>query len=107
MVSPALLKNPKRIVAYLHMHVIALMVAALVERKLRQGMKNAKIKSLPIYPEERDCISPTFYDLCRLFRGVEKYEVVEKENITYFPAILNPTQKKVLELLEVSISLYQ
>lgn len=107
MVSPALLKNAKRIVAYLHMHVIALIVSSLIERKLRQGIKKTKIKSLPIYPEERECASPTFYDLCRLFRGIEKYEVTEKNNVTYFPAILNSTQKKVLELLGIPISLYQ
>jgi len=47
------------------------------------------------------------FDIARLFRGVEKYEVEENGNIHIFPAKLSPVQKQVLNLLEVPISLYQ
>ena len=33
--TPVLLKKDERVVAYLHMHVMALMVATLIERQLR------------------------------------------------------------------------
>ncbi|HDH05561.1 MAG TPA: hypothetical protein ENH01_07605, partial [Nitrospirae bacterium] len=91
-------------IAYLHMNVMALMVATLIERQLRIAMKRKSIKTLPIYPEERSCKYPTTFDIVRLFKGVERYEVVQGENICVFPAKLNKIQKQVLDLLEVPVS---
>ncbi len=106
-IAPVFLKKPQRVMAYLHINVMALMVATLIERQLRIAMKRKSIKTLPIYPEERPCEYPTAFDIVRLFRGVERYEVVQGENICIFPAKLNKTQKQVLDLLESPISLYQ
>lgn len=106
-ITPVLLKKSERVVALLHMHVMALMVGTLIERKLRLAMKANKIKSVPIYPENRPCKFPTVFDIARLFRTVEQYEVEQNENIQIFPAQLSPIQKQVLNLLEVPISLYQ
>jgi transposase len=106
-VAPILLKKDERVVAYLHMHVMALMVATLIERHLRKAMKCRSLSSLPLYPEDRPCPYPTIYDIVRVFRGVERYEVLEAERVTLFPAQLNPLQKQLLEMLEVPISLYQ
>jgi len=86
---------------------MALMVASLIERKLRQAMRAAGIESLPIYPEGRRCPSPTIFDLVRLFRNVERYEVALGDEITIFPAELTEIQKQVLELLGISIAEYQ
>ena len=61
--TPVLLKKGERVVAYLHMHVMSLMVAALVERKLRRAMKHRSIPSLPLYPEARSCPYPTMFDI--------------------------------------------
>ena len=105
--TPAFLKKPERVVAYLHIHVMSLMVATIVERQLRMAMKIKSIDSLPIYPEQKPCLYPTMYDIVRLFKGVERYEVVQEENISVFPAQLSKTQKQVLELLEVSKAYYQ
>lgn len=73
----------------------------------RTAMKKNKIESLPIYPEGRPCFAPTFHDLERIFRSVEKYEVKRKEEVQFFPANLSSLQKKVLKLLDVPLSLYQ
>ncbi len=54
-IAPVYLKNPKRVVAFLHVHVMALMVSTLIERTIRKAMKKEGIKSLPIYPEGRPC----------------------------------------------------
>lgn len=105
-VTPVLLKKDERVVAYLHMHVMALMVATLIERQLRKAMKRRSLSSLPIYPENRPCPYPTIFDIVRVFRGVERYEVLDGERVTLFPAQLNPLQKQLLEMLEVPISLY-
>ncbi|ODS33694.1 MAG: hypothetical protein SCARUB_01130, partial [Candidatus Scalindua rubra] len=106
-IAPAFLKKPQRVIAYLHMNVMALMVATIIERQLRIAMKLNSIKSLPIYPEERSCKYPTTFDIVRLFKCIERYEVEERDKIYVFPAQLNELQKQVLELLEVPISLYQ
>jgi len=106
-VTPVLLKKDERVVAYLHMHVMALMVATLIERQLRRAMKRRSISALPLYPEERPCPYPTVFDIVRVFRGVERYEVIDGEKVTLFPARLNPLQKQLIEMLEVPLSLYQ
>jgi transposase len=106
-VTPVLLKKDERVVAYLHMHVMALMVATLIERQLRRAMKRRSLTALPLYPEDRPCPYPTLFDIVRVFRGVERFEVLNGENLTLFPAQLNPLQKQLLEMLEVPISLYQ
>ena len=106
-IAPVYLKNGDRVVAFLHIHVMALMVAALIERKLRLAMRQKKISSLPIYPENRPCKSPTIFDIVRLFRNVERYEVTAGEDTIIFPAELTRTQKDVLKLLEVPVTAYQ
>ena len=105
--TPAFLKKPKRVIAYLHMHVMSLMVATIIERQLRIAMNKNSIKSFPIYPEERVCQNPSMFDIVRLLRGVERYEVIQGENVNIFPARLDKTQRQVLELLEVPIGFYQ
>jgi transposase len=106
-IAPVYLKNSKRVVAYLHMHVMALMVAALIERTIRRAMRNKGITSIPIYPESRPCDSPTIFDIVRLFRNAERYEVTTRDETIVFPAELTASQKQVLELLEVPVAAYQ
>lgn len=105
-ITPVLLKKDTRVVAYIHMHVLALTVSTLIERSIRTEMKRLKIGSLPIYPERHPCKAPTFFDLERLFRNVEKYEVTRGNEVTLFPAELSEVQQKVLRLLGVPLSAY-
>lgn len=106
-IAPVYLKKAERVVAFLHIQVMALMVAALIERKLRMAMKTQKIDSLPIYPEKRACKAPTIFDIVRLFRHVERYEVQTNQDTIIFPAKLSREQKQVLTLLEIPIAMYQ
>jgi transposase len=106
-IAPVYLKNPKRVVAFLHVHVMALMVSTLIERTLRKAMKKEGIKSLPIYPEGRPCPSPTIFDIARLFQHTERYEVTIGDETTVFPAELTDLQKDVLQLLDVPMAAYQ
>lgn len=100
-IAPVYLKKGERVVAFLHMHVMALMVGTLIERKLRLAMKAEKIDWLPIYPEQRACTAPTIFDIVRLFRNVERYEVTTRNETITFPAELTDEQKQVLRLLEI------
>ena len=106
-IAPVYLKRAERVVAFLHVHVMALTVAALIERTLRRAMRRKGISSLPIYPENRPCKSPTMFDIARLFRNVERYEVTAADETIIFPAELTDTQKEVLRLLEVPVAAYQ
>jgi transposase len=106
-IAPVYLKNGERVVAFLHMHVMALVVATLIERKLRRAMQQQGLGSLPIYPENRPCKSPTMFDIVRLFRNVERYEVTAGDDRIIFPAELTKPQRQVLELLEVPVADYQ
>ena len=106
-VTPVLLKKSQRVIAYLHVHIMALTVASLMERQLRKAMKRHGIDALPIYPEDKPCPAPTMFDIARLFQGVERFEVLHGDQLTLFPAKLTPLQKQVLEMLEVPASLYQ
>lgn len=105
-VTPVLLKKSERVVAFLHVHVLALTISSLVERQIRLAMKRNSIASLPIYPEVRPCPYPTMFDIVRLFRDVERYEIEENGKVTVFPAELDKMQKQVLKLLDVPVSLY-
>ena len=93
--------------AYLHIHVMALMVGSLIERRLRQGMRKKHLQSLPIYSEDRPCASPTMFDIVRLFKNVERYEVTSGDDILIFPVELSKIQKDVLNLLGISLAAYQ
>jgi len=106
-ISPVFLKDGKRSVAFLHMQVMALMVASLIERTLRLAMKKKGIKTLPIYPEGRACKSPTMFDLVRLFKDIERYEITQSEEVAIYPAKLDMVHKEVLKLLGVPLSSYQ
>lgn len=106
-ITPVLFKKSERVVAYLHVHVMALMVSALIERTLRRAMTKADIQALPLYPERRPCKYPTIFDITRAFKNVERYEVENGDNTTIFPAALSPLQKQILRLLEVPASLFQ
>ncbi len=89
------------------MHVMALMMAALIERTLRRAMQRRKLASIPIYPESRACPAPTVFDVVRLFRTVERYEVQSNNNTIVFPAELTDARRQVLKLLEIPVSAYQ
>ena len=106
-IAPVYLKKAERVVAFLHIHVMGLMVASLIERTLHLAMRKKGISSLPIYPENRPCDSPTMFDIVRLFRYVERYEVTAGDDTMVFPAELTKAQKEVLTLLGVPIAGYQ
>lgn len=105
-IAPMYLKKAERVVALLHIHVMALTVATLIERQLRRAMKRHKLSSLPIYPGGLPCKYPTMFDIARLFDGVERYEVEVNDDVMMFPVDLTQEQKQVLKLLEVPESHY-
>jgi len=106
-IAPVFLKNEARIEALFTLYFLALLVQALVERELRQGMKAANIELLPLYPEARACRRPTTEHILRLFSLAERVSVLTQGQVVrVFPPQLTELQRQVLILLGVPSSAY-
>jgi len=107
-VAPVYLKNPDRVLALLDVVMLSLCIATLMERDLRHGMQRNGLVSIPIYPEKRECKHPTAHSILRVFQNVEKFELLDgDDNVTeYFPPMLTPLQKQILNLMEVPLTSY-
>lgn len=106
-VAPVYLKRPDRIVGLLHVYFLALMVAALIEREIRQAMEKQGIDFLPIYPEQRECKAPTTPRIIDFFSQVEWFRHIAKEDTAIFPVRLSELQQQILSLLGVPRRLYE
>jgi transposase len=104
--APVYLKKPRRVAGLLHAVFLALMLDALIERTLRQGMLREGIESLPILPENRESKTPTTARLLEIFSDVTWYEFERKGETTAFPIELSPLQKQLLKLLDMDPSAY-
>jgi transposase len=105
-VAPVYLKKPLRCAGLVHAYYVALAVAALIERSVRQGMAREKIEDLPLFPEGRPTATPTCPRILEAFRSVSWHEFRRGEELVHFPIELTPLQKQLLKLLEVPRELY-
>ena len=107
-VAPMYLKTPERIEALLFLYYLALVIYALIERDMRQAMKEAGIKSLPIYPEQRECRRPSAERILEAFRNYSKHELRQDDNLeeTFFDT-LGEMQAEVLNLLGIPLQYYR
>jgi len=100
-VAPVHLHSASRIVAFLCVYFLALLVEALLERALRQAMKTAQIKTLPLYPEGRPCCHPTAPRVFEAIDNVQRHElVVDGRQRTVMVTELSPVQRTILKLLD-------
>jgi len=107
-IAPVLLKNPGRVEALFFVYFLALLVQALIERELRPAMKKHGIDSLPLYPEERTTQRPTAEQILRLYRRLERHDLLAAGALVRsFEPELTPLQEQVLELLGVPRSAYR
>jgi len=106
-VAPIYLKSVTRIQGLLAVYFLALIVQTLLERELRQAMERAKIKSLPLYPEERACRCPTARKVIDLFDGIQRHELKQPGQETEVMVTeLSPLQKQILGLLGIPAKSY-
>ena len=105
--APIFLKNEDRIEAFFFVYFLALLVQALVERELRQGMQRAGITQLPIYPEERKCHRPTAEQVFRLFSlPARNVLVLGGKDVRVINPELTDLQCQVLRLIGVPPAAY-
>jgi hypothetical protein len=106
LVAPVYLKDPVRIERLLCCHFFALIVQALIEREIRAAMKAANTRSIPLYPELRDCPSPSASRVLEIFTGVSRHVLRDRNGrvIQVFEPELDKLQLQVLELLGIPVT---
>ena len=105
-VAPVYLKKPLRCAGLVHAYYVALAVASLIERAVRQAMGREGIKELPLFPEGRPTSTPTCSRILETFKGVSWYEFRRGEEVICFPLRLTVLQRQLLKLLKVPTALY-
>jgi len=106
-VAPVFLETPHRIEALLLCHFLAMLTEALIEREVRTSMKAAGLTGVPLYPELRDCPSPSAPRILEIFDNIQRHQLVRGEEVVQvFEPELSPLQRQVLELLHIPATAY-
>ena len=108
LVAPMFLKDSARIEGLLCCHFIALLIQALIEREIRQAMAAQETPTIPLYPEDRACGSPSSARVLEIFNGASLHRLLSStgELVQVFEPTLTPLQLEVLELLGVPAAAY-
>ena len=69
-------------------------------------MTRQAIDALPTLPERRSSKTPTTARLMEIFSDLCWYEFERAGELVVFPIQLSPLQKKLLQLLEIDVSVY-
>ncbi|MCL5989042.1 MAG: IS1634 family transposase [Candidatus Thermoplasmatota archaeon] len=102
-VMPVLFKNVERIEAFLFLYFIAMTIQALIERDIRINMEKRDIASIPIYPEGRECSSPTAYRILSMFDNIMlNHILIDGREIKKIHTELTEMQKRILWLLDIT-----
>jgi len=106
-VVPVNYKSPERIEAFLFLYFLAVTLHALIERHLRAAMKQRRLRSIALYPEERHCCAPTADKILDLFAPLRRHQLSRGgEAVRTFWDPLSDVQRLVLNLLDVPTSEY-
>lgn len=107
-ISPVFLKNNVRIEALMFVYFIAQLLAALMERTLRQNMTRLGIKSIPSLPEGRHSKTPTFAHILDTFANRSKEELYDHEShLQSSVQPLSELQQLMLRLLDIDAAVYR
>ncbi len=102
------LKNVGRVEAFLFLEYVAMTVHALVERELRHAMERAKVKNLPLYPEERECEAPTAARVFEVFGTLQRHLLRKGGKIVQrFLPELTGLHRQTLRLLGIPVSKFR
>ena len=105
--APLLFKKIERIEANMFGFFIALVVQALIEREVRNKMKEQKIEKIRVYPEQREASHPTTGKILDRFDNICTYKIMENSKVVEtFKDSLNEDQKLILNLLNIEEDKY-
>lgn len=106
-VAPIWLKKNARIEALMFLEFISQMVAALIERALRQKMAEKNIGLICSLPEGRASKTPTIEQVLRLFEHQNKHALYDGDRLVkQFADPLTPVQSQILHLLSIPTAVY-
>ena len=107
-VAPIFLKKNPRIEALMFVYFLAQLVCALIERQLRNAMRQHGLSHIQILPEDRPSATPTTEQLLRVFSSRARHLLLTKDGqlVETFTDPLSPIQKQILDLLSISPSVY-
>jgi len=108
-VAPVFLKKPERVEAMLFLYIIALMLIALIERRIRKNMVNQNINTLPILPQNMKTKKPTWSNIKFCFNNVIMLSVLFRKQEDYWQSQIKgigKKQRQVLDLLDISETKY-
>jgi len=106
-VVPVNYKSVERIEAFLFLYFLAVTIHALIERDVRAAMKKRRLRSIPLYPEERDCRAPTADKILGLFAPLRRHRLFDgADDVKTFWDPLSDVQRLVLELLGIPTAVY-
>jgi transposase len=106
--APMFLRDPARIEGLLCCHFLALLVEALIERQVRAAMAKAKLRTIPLYPEDRDCAAPSATRIMEIFAGIQRHHLIRHGRLVQvFEPALTSTQRQILKLLGIPATIYQ
>lgn len=105
--APVLLKSSARIEALFCCQFLALLVAALIERETRAGMRRAATTKIPLYPEFRGCAAPSTERILEIFAATSRHHLYSHGVLvkTFAPEITDQ-QQQVLDLLGLPAAVY-
>ena len=108
-VAPVFLKKPERIEAMLFLYIIALMLIALIERRIRKNMKAQDIVNLPILPQGMKTKKPTWSNIKFCFNSTIMLSVLFGGENSWQHQVkgVGKNQQQVLSLLGVEQDKYQ
>jgi hypothetical protein len=87
--------------------MVFVVMAALIERALRQKMIEKKIDLLCSLPEGRASKTPTIEQVLRLFEHQNKHALYDGERLVkQFADPLTPVQSQILQLLSIPAAVY-
>jgi hypothetical protein len=102
-----LFKKIQRVEANMFVFFIALMVQALLERLVRQKLRQQKAPPLKLYPEDRDAPHPTTSQIFKTFDGLSAYSVIEDGHVCEeYRDPLKPTHLALLALINMKEDRY-
>jgi transposase len=107
-VAPIFLKKNQRIEALMFVYFLAQLVCALIERQLRNAMRERGLPHIQILPEDRPSKTPTSEQVFRVFSSRTRHLLLSKDDqiVQTFTDPLSSIQTQILDLLSISPSVY-
>jgi transposase len=106
--APVWLKNVSRIEALLFLYFIALLVHALLEREIRQGMALKGLECLPLYPEERECKAPSTERVLDVFVPLQRHRLRRADRLVQvFEPELSDLHRQILDLMRLPADVFR